>query len=98
MSDAHDERRDLRRIEVELAAILSAGATSIGCTVVNLTSLGAKIRLAGPFAVERDITLAIDGLGESRGVIVWRLKDQIGIAFEQRSQEIVDYLKETEDS
>ncbi len=98
MSEPHDERRRVKRIEVELAATLSTEAASVACTVLNLTSLGAKIRLAGPFEIERDITLAIDGLGESRGVIVWRLNDQMGIAFEQRSQEIIDYLNETDES
>lgn len=97
MTKPYEERRSLRRIDINLPAALSYKGASIDCTVLNLSSTGAKIQTSGPMAQKGDkIVVGIEGFEEVEATIVWHSNDRFGIAFDQRSEEIAAYLEKYE--
>ncbi len=95
MAKPYQERRSLRRTAIDLPAALYYEGASIGCTVLNLSSTGAKIQIHGPLEKKGDkIVVDIEGFEDVAATIIWLSNGCLGVAFDHRSQEIAAYLEE----
>lgn len=94
MTKPYEERRSARRTDINLPAALYYEGASIGCTVLNLSSTGAKIQIFGPIERKGDkIVVGIEGFEDIEATIVWFSKDRLGIAFDHSSEEIAAFLE-----
>ena len=79
------ERRDVTRTRMSRSAkiILPRRASMIHCTVQNITSGGACLKLANTYGLPETFELTFEQ-GRTRRAcrVVWRTADQIGVAFE----------------
>ena len=79
------ERRDVQRTRVLRNAkiIVPRRSPVIHCTVQNITSGGACLKLANTFGVPDSFELTFE-LGRTRRPcrVVWRTNDLLGVAFE----------------
>jgi hypothetical protein len=79
------DRRTVRRTQVKRCAkiIVPRRSPVIHCTVQNITSGGACLKLANTFGVPPTFDLTFEH-GRTRRAcrVVWRTTDQLGIAFE----------------
>jgi PilZ domain len=76
------ETRYAARIRVSKGAKIYFGASSIDCTISNLSSSGAALKVSNQIEIPDKFTLAVpaDGLLLSCDV-VWRKQYRIGVAF-----------------
>jgi hypothetical protein len=83
------ERRGVQRTRVRRNAkiIVPRRSSVIHCTVQNITSGGACLRLANTFGVPESFDLTFE-LGRTRRLcrVVWRTNDQLGVAFESEER------------
>ncbi|MFZ0423817.1 MAG: PilZ domain-containing protein [Xanthobacteraceae bacterium] len=83
------ERRGVGRTRVLRNAkiIVPRRSPVIHCTVQNITSTGACLRLANTFGVPESFELTFE-LGRTRRLcrVVWRTDDQLGVAFESEDR------------
>ena len=88
MKDDHDddERRNVTRTRIVRSAKIIAprSASMIHCTVQNITSGGARLKLANTFGVPQTFELTFEH-GRTRRPcrVVWRTNDEVGVAFEE---------------
>jgi hypothetical protein len=78
-------RRDVQRTRVQRNAkiIVPRRSPMIHCTVQDITSGGARLKLANTFGVPDDFELTFElGRTRRRCRVVWRTHDQLGVAFE----------------
>ena len=84
--DNDADRRDVRRTKVlRNAKIIAPRRVSvIHCTVQNITSGGACLKLANTSGVPEYFELTFE-LGRTRRPcrVIWRTADQLGVAFEE---------------
>ena len=88
MNEDHDqddgERRDVQRTRIVRSAKIIAPrrASVIHCTVQNITSGGACLKLANTYGVPETFELTFE-LGRTRRPcrVVWRTADQLGVTF-----------------
>lgn len=81
-SAASVDRRGAPRTSVRLTAMLVYGATSIGCTVRNISTTGASVLLPEGKDVPDEVTLIIVGKPEKyRAHVVWRVSPLIALRF-----------------
>jgi ribosomal protein S1 len=80
-----NERRDVTRTRVARSAkiIPPRHGSMIHCTVQNITSSGACLKLANTYGLPETFELTFEQ-GRTRRIcrVVWRTADQIGVAFE----------------
>jgi hypothetical protein len=87
MNDDNDdnERRDVTRTRMSRSAkiIPPRHGSMIHCTVQNITSSGACLKLANTYGLPETFELTFEQ-GRTRRAcrVVWRTVDQIGVAFE----------------
>ena len=87
MNDDNDDkdRRDVTRTRVSRSAkiIPPRHGSMIHCTVQNITSSGACLKLANTYGLPEIFELTFEQ-GRTRRAcrVVWRTADQIGVAFE----------------
>jgi hypothetical protein len=87
MNDDNDDndRRDVTRTRVSRSAkiIPPHRGSMIHCTVQNITSSGACLKLANTYGLPETFELTFEQ-GRTRRAcrVVWRTADQIGVAFE----------------
>jgi hypothetical protein len=78
------ERRGVQRTRVLRNAkiIVPRRSSIISCTVQNLTSTGACLKLANTYGLPENFELTFE-LGRTRRTcrVVWRTDDQVGVAF-----------------
>jgi hypothetical protein len=83
--DEAEDRRDVQRTKVLRSAKIIAPRRSsvIHCTVQNLTSSGACLKLANTWGVPEHFELTFEH-GRTRRPcrVVWRTTDQLGVAFQ----------------
>ena len=83
------ERRDVQRTRVLRNAkiIVPRRSPVIHCTVQNITSGGACLKVANTFGVPESFDLTFE-LGRTRRLcrVVWRTNDQLGVAFESEER------------
>jgi PilZ domain-containing protein len=83
--DASEDRRDVQRTKVQRNAKIIAPRRSsvIHCTVQNITSGGACLKLANTWGVPEHFELTFEH-GRTRRPcrVVWRTPDQLGVAFQ----------------
>jgi hypothetical protein len=91
MKDDHDdddERRNVKRTRIVRSAKIIAprSASMIHCTVQNITSGGARLKLANTFGVPQTFELTFEH-GRTRRPcrVVWRTNDELGVAFESEA-------------
>jgi PilZ domain len=79
------DRRDVQRTRIVRNAKIIAPrrASVIHCTVQNITSGGACLKLANTYGVPENFELTFE-LGRTRRPcrVVWRTNDELGVAFE----------------
>ena len=87
MNDDNDdkERRDITRTRVSRGAkiIPPRRGSMIHCTVQNITSGGACLKLANTYGLPETFELTFEQ-GRTRRAcrVVWRTADQVGVAFQ----------------
>lgn len=85
VDDENLERREVRRTRIVRNAKIIAPRRSsvIHCTVQNITSGGACLKLANTYGLPDNFELTFE-LGRTRRAcrVVWRTEDQVGVAFE----------------
>ena len=81
-----DDRRDVQRTKVLRNAkiIVPRRSSIIHCTVQNITSGGACLKLANTYGVPETFELTFEH-GRTRRAcrVVWRTNDELGVAFEE---------------
>jgi len=81
-----DERRDVTRTRIARSAkiIVPRRSPVIHCTVQNITSGGACLKLANTYGVPETFELTFEH-GRTRRAcrVVWRRNDELGVAFEE---------------
>ena len=88
MIDDNDdkERRDVTRTRVSRGAkiIPPRRGSMIHCTVQNITSSGACLKLANTYGLPETFELTFEH-GRTRRAcrVVWRTNDELGVAFEE---------------
>jgi PilZ domain len=88
MNDDNDdkERRDVTRTRVSRSAkiIPPRHGSMIHCTVQNITSSGACLKLANTYGMPETFELTFEH-GRTRRAcrVVWRTNDELGVAFEE---------------
>jgi hypothetical protein len=88
MNDDNDdnERRDVTRTRVARSAkiIPPRHGSMIHCTVQNITSSGACLKLANTYGMPETFELTFEQ-GRTRRAcrVVWRTNDELGVAFEE---------------
>ncbi|NBC31272.1 MAG: hypothetical protein GVY13_01210 [Alphaproteobacteria bacterium] len=75
------EQRRYRRYAVLLAGKFHRGKTSVDCVILDLSPLGAKLRLSEPLADDAIGTLESDRFGMIPGEVVWSKDESAGIRF-----------------
>jgi ribosomal protein S1 len=86
MKDDNDdkERRDVARTRIARSAkiIPLRHGSMIHCTVQNITSSGARLKLANTYGLPETFELTFEQ-GRTRRTcrVVWRTKDELGVAF-----------------
>jgi PilZ domain len=80
------ERRDVTRTRVSRSAkiIPPRHGSMIHCTVQNITSSGACLKLANTYGMPETFELTFEH-GRTRRAcrVVWRTNDELGVAFEE---------------
>jgi len=69
-----------------------------GCTIVDISSAGAKIRLYEPIAPMTRITLMDDHVGTLEASVMWCLGDMAGVAFLSPAPEVAEKLRRVLDA
>ena len=86
MFRTRNKQREVRK-SVQQAAwiVLDGGFAARSCTVVDLSSTGAKIRTSDPDAVHTKLRLAFsrDGRNGRACEVVWRRGDTMGVKFKR---------------
>jgi hypothetical protein len=90
MKDDHEEaeRRNVTRTRILRGAKIIAprSASMIHCTVQNITSGGARLKVANTFSVPQTFELTFEQGRTRRSCrVVWRTHDELGVAFESEA-------------
>jgi hypothetical protein len=89
--DAKDEdRRGRKRTRVTRNAkiLVPRRSSVIFCTVEDLTSVGARLKLANTFGVPETFELTFEHGRTRRSCrVMWRTDDKVGVAFETAEQQ-----------
>jgi hypothetical protein len=72
------------------AELRLAGGRRIRCTVVDLSSAGARIKLDAPAVEFRQARLVIDRLPPVAAALAWRRRDQLGLTFLAEQGWVID--------
>ena len=80
-----DERRALQRTRVmrDARIIVPRDPPAIDCTVEDITSAGACLKLAATSGLPERFDLTFDGRTHRHCRVVWRTADKFGGTFEQ---------------
>ena len=88
MDEDEDERRNVTRTRISRnAKIIAPRRTSvIHCTVQNITSGGACLKVANTYGMPDTFELTFEH-GRTRRAcrVVWRTADELGVAFESEA-------------
>jgi hypothetical protein len=88
MDEDEDERRTVTRTRISRSAkIIAPRRTSVvHCTVQNITSSGACLKVANTYGMPDTFELTFEH-GRTRRLcrVVWRTADELGIAFESEA-------------
>jgi hypothetical protein len=88
MDEDEDERRNVTRTRISRnAKIIAPRRTSvIHCTVQNITSGGACLKVANTYGMPDTFELTFEH-GRTRRLcrVVWRTADELGVAFESEA-------------
>ena len=79
-----DERRDVKRTRVQRSAkiIVPRRSPVIHCTVQNITSGGACLKMANTFGVPPTFDLTFEHGRTRRSCrVIWRTHDKLGVTF-----------------
>lgn len=91
IEDAQDaDRRDRKRTRVRRDAkiLVPRRSSVIFCTVEDLTSVGARLKLANTFGVPETFELTFEHGRTRRSCrVMWRTGDRVGVAFETAEQQ-----------
>jgi hypothetical protein len=81
-----DERRDVKRTRVQRSAkiIVPRRSPVIHCTVQNITSRGACLKMANTHGVPETFDLTFEHGRTRRSCrVVWRTNDKLGVSFKE---------------
>ncbi len=92
--EAPDDRRGVQRTKVLRNAkiIVPRRSSMIHCTVQNVTSGGACLKLANTYGLPATFELTFEH-GRTRRAcrVVWRTNDELGVAFEEAEAAAANY-------
>jgi hypothetical protein len=92
LDDELGNRRRYPRTNVLWSGEVAAGERRAGCTVLNVSAGGAKVRLSEPVDMRGDLTLRIGEFGEFVGTVVWKARNLLGISFAADAIEVGERL------
>jgi hypothetical protein len=83
MKETTENRRRVARQRILKGAqiIFKGGATTIDCTVRDISATGARLKVASPIGIPETFDLAVEGAPVGHCHVVWRKPDQIGVEF-----------------
>jgi len=85
-----NDRRNVQRTRVSRNAkiILPRDTSLVHCTVQNLTSGGARLKLANTYGIPQTFELTFEH-GRTRRLcrVVWRTNDCLGVSFEEEQRD-----------
>ena len=76
-----EEEAPGRRWKTNWPAEIAAGGSRVECTVLDISSWGARLRLDGTFLAQGRVWLNIECIGTIGADIVWRREDTLGLQF-----------------
>ena len=78
----NERRTELRRRKLKAGTISFNRASTITCTVRNVSNTGASLEVASPMGIPDDFTLVIESEQSHRQCHVrWRAANRIGVVF-----------------
>jgi hypothetical protein len=77
-----DVRKKPRRRTLKSGAIILGSRARVTCAIRNLSEAGARLEVAGTFAVPSAFQLAISGLPPRICKVIWRTDKHIGVEFQ----------------
>jgi hypothetical protein len=86
--DKNRERREVTRTRITRGAkiLLPHRSSAMHCTVQNITSSGACIKVANTYGMPDWFELTFEQGRTRRGCrVIWRTSDLLGVTFEQQS-------------
>ena len=87
------ERRRFGRITVLWnAAVEDSQGLANDCVVMELSANGARLRMAVPFERSTPVKLWSYHFGALTGRVVWQKGEQLGLAFDDEAQAVVNLL------
>lgn len=86
------ERRIGERVPVSVSATLNAGTGHQQVTLVDVSTTGAKVRLAGPISDSGDMTVSIPLFGRFPAKAMWRAGRTIGVRFSEKLEEFTQIV------
>jgi len=95
MSDPDNpERRRWPRTEILGKGSLRSGGREIGCRILNVSSSGVNVEIAGPIDLTAPVILAVDDHGEFPAEIVWRDGNVVGLMFVEEQPAVESLVAE----
>ena len=83
------ERRDFPRTSVLWSGRIHAAGRVAECRVLNISAIGAKVRLLESLQHGIEVSLMIDRFGEFPSDVVWQEGEYLGIDFRDEPEDIV---------
>ena len=87
--ESSNERRDFPRTSVLWSGRIHAAGRVAECRVLNISAIGAKVRLLESLQHGTQVSLMIDRFGEFPSDVVWQEGEYLGIDFRDEPEDIV---------
>ncbi|MEM7224642.1 MAG: PilZ domain-containing protein [Pseudomonadota bacterium] len=87
--ESSSDRRDYPRTSVLWSGRIHAAGRVAECRVLNISALGAKVRLLESLQHGTEVSLMIDRFGEFPSDVVWQEGEYLGINFRDEPEDIV---------
>ena len=87
--ESSKERRDFPRTSVLWSGRIHAAGRVAECRVLNISAVGAKVRLLESLQHGTQVSLMIDRFGEFPSDVVWQEGEYLGIDFRDEPEDIV---------
>ena len=76
------ERRTIPRHRVLKVGSIEFDGGTVGCTIHNVSEIGAGVEVASPLGIPHEVTLNIlNWHARQHGYIVWRKEKRMGVTF-----------------
>jgi len=83
-----------RRFRANWPAELRGGGARVPCTVVEISSGGASVKVAGAPPNAAQLWLVIDKIPPISATLAWRQRDRVGLTFAQEQNWVADSYRQ----